>query len=88
MEVIDILYASDLNKQSSQEKANDVSLDILELPEDVENFAEESELRTTFGNYEMLLYVSMYLLLFILEILSCTMNSNCIVIYRFPDISP
>ena len=50
------LYTSDLNEQISQEKANEITLDIFGLPEDPEHFDEESELRTTFGNYEMLFY--------------------------------
>ena len=48
------LYTSDLNKQKSQEKANEITLDIFGLTEDAENFDEESELRTTFGNYFIL----------------------------------
>ena len=54
MEVIDILYTSDLNKQTTQEKVNEITLDIFGLPEDAENFDEESELRTIFGNYFIL----------------------------------
>ena len=50
------LYTSDLNEQISQEKANEITLDIFGLPEDAEHFDEESELRTTFGNYEILFY--------------------------------
>lgn len=50
------LYTSDLNEQISQEKANEITLDIFGLPEDAEHFDEESELRTTFGNCKILLY--------------------------------
>ena len=72
------LYTSDVNKQTSQDKTNEITLDIFGSPEDADNLDEESELRTTFGNYEMFLY---FLCFSYYSFLPYKIKNNCILIY-------